>query len=78
MKTLGMAITPRSHVFLKMRQESKTLIKEKGILAGIRVAREIFSITDRDLKHEILLEDGTKLYPGDIAFYHLRTAAINT
>ena len=31
---------------------AKLLIKEKGVLAGIRVAREIFSIVDKDLKIE--------------------------
>ena len=45
------------------------LIKENGLLAGIRVAREIFFIVDKDLKFEIVLDDGTAVVPGDIAFY---------
>ena len=39
--------------------KAKLLIKEKGILAGIRVAAELFSIIDKDLKFDIILEDGT-------------------
>jgi nicotinate-nucleotide pyrophosphorylase (carboxylating) len=49
--------------------KAKLLIKEKGILAGIRVAVELFSIIDDELKPEMILEDGTNVVPGDIAFY---------
>jgi nicotinate-nucleotide pyrophosphorylase (carboxylating) len=49
--------------------KAKLLIKEKGVLAGIRVARELFAAIDKDLKHEVLIEDGTIVVPGNIAFY---------
>lgn len=49
--------------------KAKLLIKEKGILAGIRVAEEIFTIIDQDLKFELILKDGTYINPGDIAFF---------
>jgi nicotinate-nucleotide pyrophosphorylase (carboxylating) len=49
--------------------KAKLLIKEKGILAGIRIAREIFTVIDKNLKTEILLEDGAQIQPGDIAFF---------
>jgi nicotinate-nucleotide pyrophosphorylase (carboxylating) len=49
--------------------KAKLLIKEKGILAGIRVAMELFSIIDKDLKTDLILADGTSVVPGDIAFY---------
>lgn len=49
--------------------KAKLLIKENGILAGIQIAREIFKVIDRDLEFDIILEDGTKVKPGDIAFY---------
>ena len=49
--------------------KAKLLIKEKGLLAGIRVAGELFSIIDKDLKFDVLLEDGTTVVSGDIAFY---------
>jgi len=45
------------------------LIKEKGILAGIRIAGELFSAIDTDLKADFLIDDGTAVFPGDIAFY---------
>jgi len=48
---------------------AKLLIKEKGILAGIEVAKETFRIADKDLKIEILLRDGAEILPGDIAFF---------
>jgi nicotinate-nucleotide pyrophosphorylase (carboxylating) len=49
--------------------KAKLLIKEKGVLAGMRVAGEFFSIIDPDLKFDKILEDGTIVAPGDIAFY---------
>jgi nicotinate-nucleotide pyrophosphorylase (carboxylating) len=49
--------------------KAKLLIKEKGVLAGIRVAVELFSTIDNDLKLDLILEDGYCVVPGDIAFY---------
>jgi nicotinate-nucleotide pyrophosphorylase (carboxylating) len=49
--------------------KAKLLIKENGILAGVRVASEVFAVADKNLKTEILLTDGTPVKPGDIAFY---------
>lgn len=48
--------------------KAKLLIKENGILAGIRVARETFHFADKDLKMEIILGDGAAILPGDTAF----------
>jgi nicotinate-nucleotide pyrophosphorylase (carboxylating) len=49
--------------------KAKLLIKEEGILAGIRVANVLFETIDPELKTEFLLNDGTEVVPGDIAFY---------
>jgi nicotinate-nucleotide pyrophosphorylase (carboxylating) len=49
--------------------KAKLLIKEKGVLAGIRVARESFATIDKNLKLDVLIDDGTPVVPGDIAFY---------
>jgi nicotinate-nucleotide pyrophosphorylase (carboxylating) len=49
--------------------KAKLLIKEKGVLAGMRVADVLFSTIDKDLKFDVILEDGTGVVPGNIAFY---------
>ena len=49
--------------------KAKLLIKEQGILAGMRVAHELFSVVDSNLKFEPLIEDGAGIVPGDIAFF---------
>jgi len=49
--------------------KAKLIIKEEGILAGVTVAREVFNTIDNDLTCEILIEDGKKIKPGEIAFY---------
>ena len=38
--------------------------KKEGILAGIRVAEQVFQRVDPDLKVEVLLEDGARVKPG--------------
>ncbi|MGJ7026627.1 carboxylating nicotinate-nucleotide diphosphorylase [Petrimonas sulfuriphila] len=44
------------------------LIKEEGILAGVEVARTIFHRFDEGLVVEVLINDGTYVKPGDVAF----------
>ncbi len=46
---------------------ARLLIKENGIISGLRVAREVFSVTDPSLSVEILLHDGDTVKYGDIA-----------
>jgi nicotinate-nucleotide pyrophosphorylase (carboxylating) len=48
--------------------KAKLLIKGKGILAGVRIAGEVFAIVDKDLYFDLLIEDGSNVTPGDIAF----------
>lgn len=47
---------------------SKLLIKEKGILAGVDVAKDVFHKFDPELKVEVFIEDGAHVKPGDVAF----------
>jgi len=48
--------------------KSRLLIKEEGILAGVRIAREVFRKFDPTLQMEVFLEDGAHVKPGDVAF----------
>ena len=48
--------------------QSRLLIKEKGILAGVEVARTIFHKFDQSLEMEVFLHDGASVEPGDVAF----------
>jgi nicotinate-nucleotide pyrophosphorylase (carboxylating) len=48
--------------------KAKLIIKEKGILAGVRIATRVFSVIDNQLKIEVFITDGTEIIPGDIAF----------
>lgn len=47
---------------------AKLIVKEKGILAGVELALEIFNQIDPNLKVETFLKDGDKVSVGDIAF----------
>lgn len=49
------------------RGKSRMIIKEEGILAGVKIAEEVFNRFDSTLKVEILINDGTKVKPGDVA-----------
>ncbi len=47
--------------------KSKLLIKEEGILAGVEIAKEVFRRFDPEMKVEVLMQDGTRVKPGDVA-----------
>ena len=47
--------------------QSQLLIKEEGILAGIRIAKEVFHRFDPTMEVEVFIEDGTRVKPGDVA-----------
>lgn len=47
---------------------SKLIIKEEGILAGVKIAEKVLHKVDSSIKINILLEDGVHVNPGDIAF----------
>ena len=47
---------------------SKLLVKEEGILAGVDVARRVFTAFDPSLEMEVFIEDGAHVKPGDVAF----------
>ena len=49
------------------RGRAKLLIKESGIIAGVRVIREVFRIADPTLKVETFFQDGERINFGDIA-----------
>ena len=46
---------------------SHLLIKEEGILAGVEVAKKVFARFDPTMQVEVLMGDGSKVKPGDIA-----------
>ena len=48
--------------------KAKLLVKDEGILAGLEVAVEVFHQVDKDLVLEILMQDGDKIFPGDVIF----------
>lgn len=49
--------------------KAKLLVKDTGILAGVAFAKQVFAYVDTQLKVEVLINDGEKIKPGDVAFY---------
>ena len=49
--------------------KARLLVKQKGVLAGVRVAAIVFEEVDRNLKMKVLINDGSEVIHGDIAFY---------
>ncbi|MBQ0074048.1 MAG: carboxylating nicotinate-nucleotide diphosphorylase [Prevotella sp.] len=47
--------------------QSRLIIKEDGILAGIEVAKEVFHRFDPEMQVEVFIEDGAKVKKGDVA-----------
>lgn len=46
--------------------ESKLLIKEEGIFAGVEIAKQVFHRFDPTMEVECYIEDGARVKPGDI------------
>jgi nicotinate-nucleotide pyrophosphorylase (carboxylating) len=59
-------ITSEALIPTDLTSKASLLVKEKGVLAGIEVAKRVFQRTDPSLKIEILIKDGTAIKPGDI------------
>lgn len=49
--------------------EAKLLVKDKGIIAGVEFAKQVFDFVDSSLEVEVLIPDGTQVKYGDIVFY---------
>ena len=48
--------------------KSQLIIKEDGVLAGVKVALEIFKQFDPELKVTVFIQDGAEVKVGDVAF----------
>jgi len=48
--------------------KAKLLVKQKGILSGLEVAKIVFDIVDKDLKMECFISDGSVININDIVF----------
>ncbi len=51
------------------RGKAKLLVKDKGIIGGVNFAKKVFAYVDKNLKLDVLIEDGTKVTYGDIVMY---------
>lgn len=47
---------------------ARLLVKDKGVLAGVEMARAVFRKVDPELSIEVIKEDGEQVVPGDVAF----------
>jgi len=51
------------------RGKAKLLVKEDGIIAGVEMAKRIFSYVDINLRVETFINDGAHVKYGDVVFY---------
>ena len=58
-------ITSEALIPNNLEGKASILIKERGILAGIEVAKKVFLRVDSSLRFNVLTKDGTKVKPGD-------------
>ncbi|MDY2587793.1 carboxylating nicotinate-nucleotide diphosphorylase [Winogradskyella aquimaris] len=49
--------------------KAKLLVKDNGIIAGIDFAKQVFNYVDKDMKVDVLIEDGSQVKHGDVVFY---------
>ena len=48
--------------------KARLIVKQNGIIAGIEIAKKVFSIIDNTLEINIFINDGSKIKVSDIAF----------
>ena len=60
--------TSLSCIDAEIISSAKLIVKESGYLAGVSLSKLIFEHYDRRLKVEIMIEDGSRIKKGDIAF----------
>jgi len=48
--------------------KSKLIIKERGVVAGVEVAQEVFRYFDPELLVTVFIPDGSEVNPGDVVF----------
>ncbi len=48
--------------------KARLLVKDTGIIAGVEVAERVFKKVDPSATFEVLIKDGTPVYPNDTAF----------
>ena len=48
--------------------KARLIIKEEGVLAGVEVAKHVFHRFDSSLKTTVFINDGVKVFPGDVVF----------
>ena len=60
--------TSHSTIPADAKGKARLMIKEDGIIAGIRIARRVFQLVDSTITFEQLIEDGARVKYGDIAF----------
>ena len=58
-------ITSEALIPNNLEGKASILIKERGILAGVEVAKKVFLRVDSSLRFNVLTKDGTKVKPGD-------------
>ncbi len=59
-------VTSETLVPPDLQGKASILVKEKGIIAGVEVAKRVFLRIDPSLHVEVLIQDGTKVRPGDM------------
>lgn len=60
--------TSLSTIRAEARGEAHLLVKEEGVLAGVEVAKELFTLIDPTIIFEPIIPDGHPITPGEIAF----------
>jgi nicotinate-nucleotide pyrophosphorylase (carboxylating) len=61
--------TTLSTIPASARGKARLLVKQNGVLAGVEIARKVFAQVDSSLSFTGLLDDGTVIKSGDVAFY---------
>lgn len=60
-------ITSQLIIPKELQIKGDVLVKENGVLAGLKVAKQVFETVDKNIKFIPVIKDGSKINKGDIA-----------
>jgi nicotinate-nucleotide pyrophosphorylase (carboxylating) len=52
----------------EVKGSARLIVKQAGILAGVKIAEQIFHRFDRDLEMDLHIKDGSAIVPDDVVF----------
>ncbi|MDO9465655.1 MAG: carboxylating nicotinate-nucleotide diphosphorylase [bacterium] len=59
-------VTTEACAFQKRNAKAKIIVKQRGVIAGLEIAKAVFETLDNKINFQFLVKDGTEVKKGDV------------